>query len=55
MEMGSIIHFELPTFLNLQGCGSVRSMPAVNTFNPANLSTDQWVQVEFIPFAQPEF
>lgn len=40
--MGVLIHFNLATFIDVDGC-SGQMVPNVSLFNPSMLNTDNWV------------
>lgn len=43
-EMGMLIHFEIATYLSIDGCNGVPGLvPDPALFDPALLSTDQWM------------
>jgi len=43
-ELGVLIHFEMGTYLSIDGCNSISSLvPNLTLFNPALLNTDQWM------------
>ncbi|KAH8821949.1 glycoside hydrolase family 29 protein [Xylogone sp. PMI_703] len=43
-EIGVIIHFEMGTYLDIDGCNNVPSLvPNLTLFDPALLNTDQWM------------
>ena len=44
-EIGVLIHFDIATFLNIDGCNADPSLvPNETLFDPAQLNTDQWMQ-----------
>lgn len=43
-EIGVIIHFEIATYLSVDGCNNIPSLlPNQSLFDPGLLNTDQWV------------
>lgn len=43
-EIGVLIHFEIATYLSIDGCNNVPSLvPDQTLFDPALLNTDQWM------------
>lgn len=43
-EFGVLIHFEMGTYLDIDGCNNVPSLvPNLTLFDPALLNTDQWM------------
>lgn len=43
-EVGVLIHFEMGTYLSIDGCNNVPSLvPNLTLFDPALLNTDQWM------------
>ncbi|KAJ5355169.1 alpha-L-fucosidase [Penicillium cataractarum] len=43
-EIGVIIHFEIATYLSVDGCNNIPNLlPNVSLFDPTSLDTDQWV------------
>ncbi|ROV97404.1 hypothetical protein VMCG_06945 [Cytospora schulzeri] len=43
-EMGILIHFNIATYINIDGCNGVPGLvPDPGTFNPTILNTDQWM------------
>ena len=42
-DMGVLIHFNLATFIDVDGC-SGQMVPNASLFNPSLLNTDNWVQ-----------
>ncbi|KAE8450583.1 hypothetical protein EG329_005927 [Mollisiaceae sp. DMI_Dod_QoI] len=43
-EYGVLIHFEMGTYLSIDGCNSISSLvPNLTLFDPALLNTDQWM------------
>ena len=42
-EMGVLIHFNLATYIDVDGC-SGQMVPNASLFNPFLLNTDNWVQ-----------
>jgi alpha-L-fucosidase len=43
-EYGALIHFEMGTYLSIDGCNSISSLvPNLTLFDPALLNTDQWM------------
>lgn len=44
-EMGMLIHFEIATYLSIDGCNSVPGLvPSPALFDPTLLNTDQWLE-----------
>lgn len=43
-EIGVIIHFEIATYLSVDGCNNIPNLlPNQSLFDPVSLNTDQWV------------
>ncbi|OAQ78051.1 alpha-L-fucosidase [Purpureocillium lilacinum] len=43
-EIGVLIHYEIATYLDIDGCNNVPDLvPAVSLFDPTLLNTDQWM------------
>lgn len=43
-EIGALIHFDVATWLNIDGCNSDPSLvPSVSLFDPALINTNQWL------------
>ncbi|KAI1331521.1 family 29 glycoside hydrolase [Xylariaceae sp. FL0255] len=43
-EMGMLIHFEIATYINIDGCNGVPGLvPSPSLFDPTLLNTDQWM------------
>jgi alpha-L-fucosidase len=43
-EFGVLIHFEMGTYLDIDGCNNVPTLvPNLTLFNPTLLNTDQWM------------
>lgn len=43
-EMGMLIHFEIATYISIDGCNGVPGLvPDVDLFDPTLLNTDQWL------------
>lgn len=43
-EIGVIIHFEIATYLSVDGCNNIPNLlPNQSLFDPTSLNTDQWV------------
>lgn len=46
LEVGMLIHFEIATYIDLDGCNGVPGLvPDPGLFRPALLDTDQWLDV----------
>lgn len=44
-EMGMLIHFEIATYISIDGCNGVPGLvPDPDLFDPTLLNTDQWLQ-----------
>lgn len=44
-EIGVLIHFNIATYLDIDGCNNVPSLvPNTSLFDPASLNTDQWME-----------
>lgn len=44
-EMGMLIHFEVATYISIDGCNGVPGLvPSPELFDPTLLNTDQWMQ-----------
>ncbi|KAI0141219.1 family 29 glycoside hydrolase [Xylariaceae sp. FL1272] len=44
-EIGMLIHFEIATYLPIDGCNNVPGLvPAPSLFSPSQLDTDQWMR-----------
>ena len=46
MEIGMLIHYNIATYTDLDGCNNVpHYVPAISLFDPSDVNTKQWASV----------